>query len=48
MKFAAGTASIMKEGLQCVIIVPIFVLAIILVIDGLKVLTSVEKERKNK
>lgn len=37
-KFQAGTAVWIKEGLQCVIIVPIFVLAVILVIEGCKVL----------
>jgi len=46
-KFSAGTGVFMNEGLQCIIIVPIFVLAVILVIDGLKVLVAAEKARKN-
>lgn len=45
-KFSAGTASFAKEGLQCIIIVPIFVLAIMLVIEGGKVLIACEKSRK--
>ena len=32
----AGTGAFGKEGLQCIIIVPVIILAIILVIDGLK------------
>ena len=43
-KLMAGTASLMKEGLQCVIIVPIFVLAVILVIEGAKTLASLYKK----
>jgi len=46
MKFQAGTAVLIKEGLQCVVIVPIFVLAVILVIEGTKVLLETEKNRK--
>jgi len=46
-KFSAGTAVFMNEGLQCIVIVPIFVLAVVLVIDGLKVLVAAEKARKN-
>lgn len=46
MKFQAGTAVFIKEGLQCIIIVPIFVLAVILVIEGGKVLLAAEKSRK--
>lgn len=44
----AGTGAIYKEGLQCVIIVPIVILAVILVIEGSKVLITVEKENKAK
>ena len=32
----AGTGAFGKEGLQCIIIVPVIILAIILVVDGLK------------
>lgn len=45
-KFAAGSATMIREGLQCIIIVPIFILAIIMVIDGMKVLIASEKARK--
>lgn len=45
-KFAAGTGTMIREGLQCVIIVPIFILAIIMVIDGMKVLIASEKARQ--
>lgn len=45
-KFAAGSATMIREGLQCIIIVPIFILAIIMVIDGMKVLVASEKARK--
>lgn len=48
MKFAAGKASIFKEGLQCVVIIPIFILAIILVVEGVKVLKEAELARKQK
>ena len=43
-KFSAGTATMMKEGLQCIVMVPIFVLAVILVIEGAKTLTSLYKK----
>lgn len=43
-KFVAGTAAPMKEGLQCIVMVPIFVLAVILVIEGAKTLTSLYKK----
>ena len=42
-KFANGTAKMITEGLQCVVIVPIFVLALILVIEGGKVLLQTDK-----
>ncbi|MDO4328201.1 MAG: carbon starvation protein A [Lachnospiraceae bacterium] len=45
MKFAAGTGVWYKEGLQCVIIVPIFVLAVILVIEGGKVLIGLKDNK---
>ncbi|NLL79995.1 MAG: carbon starvation protein A [Clostridiales bacterium] len=48
MKLVAGEGKVFVEGLQCVIIVPIVVLAVILVIEGGKVLIQVEKERKAK
>ena len=48
LKLMDGTGAIYKEGLQCVIIVPIVVLAIILVIEGGKVLIKTEKENKGK
>lgn len=43
-KLMAGTGAIMKEGLQTVIIVPIFVLAVILVVEGTKTLISLYKK----
>ncbi len=43
-KFIAGTAIMMKEGLQCIVMVPIFVLAVILVIEGSKTLASLYKK----
>ena len=46
LKFVDGTASILTEGLQCVLIVPIVVLAVILVIEGGKVLIATEKANK--
>lgn len=46
MKFSAGEAVFIREGLQCIIIVPIFILAIILVIEGTKVLIDTERARK--
>ena len=48
LKLIGGTGAIYKEGLQCVIIVPIVVLAIILVIEGGKVLIAAEKANKAK
>lgn len=42
-----GTGTISVQGLQCVVIVPIFVLAILLVFDGGKVLIQAEKARKS-
>lgn len=48
MKLVGGNGTIIKEGLQCIIIVPVVVLAIILVIEGCKVLMQVEKENKMK
>lgn len=48
LKLIDGTGKVFVEGLQCVIIVPIVVLAVILVIEGGKVLIQVEKERKAK
>ena len=42
----AGTGTAIKEGLQCVIIVPIVILAVILVIEGGKVLIQLEKDKK--
>lgn len=46
LKFQMGTATLIREGLQCAVIIPIFVLAIILVIEGGKVLIETEKSRK--
>lgn len=43
-KLMAGTGAMMKEGLQTIIIVPIFVLAVILVIEGAKTLVSLYKK----
>lgn len=43
-KLMSGTASMMKEGLQCIIIVPIFILAIVLVVEGAKTLVSLYKK----
>ena len=48
MKLVGGEGTLIKEGLQCIIIVPIVICAIILVIDGSKVLFQVEKENKAK
>ncbi len=47
-KLAAGTGAIHTEGLQCVIIVPIVILAVVLVIEGGKVLIATEKANKAK
>ncbi|MCQ2437956.1 MAG: carbon starvation protein A [Clostridia bacterium] len=40
MKLSAGTGIFAKEGLQCIIIVPLIILAIIIVVDGLKELAK--------
>ncbi len=48
VKLLAGEGTALVEGLQCVIILPIAILAVILVIEGGKVLIQVEKERKAK
>ena len=48
MKLMGGNGTALTEGLQCVLIVPIVVLAVILVIEGGKVLLQVEKENKAK
>lgn len=45
-KLIGGDGTIIKEGLQCIIIVPVMVLAIVLVIEGGKVLLQVEKSNK--
>lgn len=45
-KLSAGTGALSVEGLQCVIIIPIFILAIMLVVEGGKVLIQAEKARK--
>ncbi|MCI6268738.1 MAG: carbon starvation protein A, partial [Clostridiales bacterium] len=42
MKLMAGTGVLVKEGLQCVIIVPVVVLALIITFDGLKALKAKE------
>ena len=42
MKLTAGTGVLVKEGLQCVIIVPVVVLALIITFDGLKALKAKE------
>ena len=39
----AGEGTAIVEGLQCVIIIPILVLAVILVVDGFKVLFGNEE-----
>lgn len=41
----AGEGTAIVEGLQCVLIVPIFVLAIILAVDGCKVLFNKDNEK---
>ena len=48
IKLVAGEGKIFVEGLQCAIIVPIAILAIILVIEGGKVLIQTEKDKKAK
>ena len=40
MKLTAGTGLLVREGLQCVIIVPVVVLALIITVDGLKALRA--------
>ena len=40
MKLMQGTGALGKEGLQCVIIVPVVVLALIITYDGLKALKT--------
>ncbi|MFI3214186.1 MAG: carbon starvation protein A [Eubacteriales bacterium] len=45
-KLMDGSGVIIKEGLQCVIIVPIVICAVILVIEGCKVLIATEKANK--
>lgn len=42
----AGTGTMIKEGLQCVIIVPVAVLSLVLVFEGVKVLLSLNKKTK--
>lgn len=44
-KLMAGTGSVMTEGLQCVIIIPVAILAILLVIEGVSALARVKKEK---
>ena len=39
----AGQGTAIVEGLQCAIIIPILVLAVILVVDGFKVLFGKEE-----
>lgn len=48
MKFMTNEASFAVEGLQCIIIVPIFILAVILVVEGGKVLIETEKKNKKR
>ena len=43
---AAGTGTAIIEGLQCVLIIPIFILASILTVDGCKVLVQNKTEAK--
>lgn len=47
-RLMSGEGQAFVEGLQCVIIVPIAVLAVILVIEAGKVLIQVEKQNKSK
>ncbi len=44
-KITAGTATFMKEGLQCIIIVPIFILAVVLCVEGFKTLSELYKKK---
>ncbi len=48
VKLTSGNGTFITEGLQCIIIVPVAICAIILVIEGTKVLAKVEKEKKAK
>lgn len=48
VKLIDGTGAALTEGLQCVLIVPIVILAIALVIEGGKVLIETEKANKAK
>lgn len=41
-----GTGTAIVEGLQCVLIVPIFILAVVMIVDGMKVLFGTETETK--
>lgn len=45
-KLLGGNGSIMVEGLQNILIIPIFILAIILTIDGVKTLFMLSKNKK--
>ncbi|MCI6967216.1 carbon starvation protein A [bacterium] len=40
MKLVAGTGMLAREGLQCVIIIPVVILALIITVDGLKALRA--------
>lgn len=42
-----GEGTVIKEGLQCIIIVPIVICAIILVIEGCKVLFNLDKKKSS-
>lgn len=46
MALNAGTGKLIVEGVQCVVIVPIFILAIILTIDGFRMLFGKKQETK--
>lgn len=41
-----GSETIAVAGLQCIVIVPIFILAVVLVIEGIKVLVQIKKTGK--
>ena len=45
MKLMAGTGAFGKEGLQCIIIVPVVVLALIITVDGLKALKARDPQK---
>ena len=47
VKLMGGTGTVIKEGLQCVVIIPIVILAVILVVEGGKVLIDYEKMKKH-